>query len=286
MIRKSLPVQYLVLLLLILPLVVSAVPPATFESVPGGVALVRIDTDARPTAYYNGSRVLVTGSSGNWHAVIGIPLDARPGTHRLKVVNGEEESIHHFPVTDKAYETQRLVIKDTRKVNPTPLDMERINRESALIRQARAVWTDTHDISLQLALPVDGRYSSSFGLRRFFNDQPRSPHKGLDIAAAEGTPIRAAAAGQVVNTGDYFFNGNTVFIDHGQGMITMYCHMHSIAVDTSQTVARGEIIGTVGQTGRVTGPHLHWSVLLNKVMVDPKLFLADTGTADSPSAGQ
>ena len=123
-------------------------------------------------------------------------------------------------------------------------------------------------------LPVHGRYSSPFGLRRFFNEQARKPHSGLDIAATQGTPIKAAASGTVINTGDYFFNGNTVFIDHGQGLITMYCHMHRIDVKESEYVTVADVIGTVGQSGRVTGAHLHWSVLLNQTMVDPTLLLS------------
>ena len=124
--------------------------------------------------------------------------------------------------------------------------------------------------------PVEGRYSSPFGLRRFFNEQARKPHSGLDIVANEGTPVRAAADGVVINTGNYFFNGNTVFIDHGQGLITMYCHLNRIDVSDGQQVKRGDLIGGVGSTGRVTGAHLHWSVLLNGTLVNPELFLSKT----------
>ncbi len=248
--------------------------------------MVTINDKAKPEAFYNGKRVMVIGEPSDWIAIIGIPLSAKPGTHRLMVNNDSSDSIHHFDVMDKVYQTQHITIEDKRKVTPTPLDMERINKEKILIQKAMAVWSDIESISLDLILPVAGPYSSPFGLRRFFNEQPRRPHSGLDIVANQGTPIKAAMSGRVVNTGDYFFNGNTVFIDHGQGMITMYCHMHSIAVKDGQKVVRGEVIGTVGQTGRVTGAHLHWSVILNNTMVDPELFLSTTESTARPSRNQ
>ncbi len=249
-------------------------PSQKFASVPGGVAVVRLNEQQRPTATYQGKRVIVVGEPGKWDAIIGLSLSIKPGTHRLEVESGPVKAVHNFDVTDKKYEEQRITLKDEGMVNPSPVNMERINRETAIVNQVKSIWSATDEVPLQLELPVTAPFSSPYGLRRFFNDQPRNPHSGLDIAAIEGTLIKTAAAGKVINTGEYYFNGNTVFIEHGQGLITMYCHMSQINVKPGQVLNRGDIIGKVGKTGRVTGAHLHWGVIMNTVSVDPTLFIS------------
>jgi murein DD-endopeptidase MepM/ murein hydrolase activator NlpD len=245
-----------------------------FESVPGGVAIVPITSNTKPDAYFNNERVMMLGGPEDWQAVIGLGLNIRAGTHRLEVREGDAISTHNFEVTEKQYKESRITIKNERQVNPNPVDMERITKERTLIANAKLAWSEPDKLTLGFLKPVEGPTSSPFGLRRFFNDQPRNPHSGLDIAAPEGAPIKAAMSGKIVNTGDYFFNGNTVFIEHGQGLITMYCHMSKISVSSGQQVETGDFIGEVGMTGRVTGPHLHWSVYLNKAAIDPLQFLA------------
>ena len=264
------------LLLAMQLLVIQPLYAQQFTSVPGGVAVVRINEQQRPSALFNGKRVIVVGEPGLWHAYVGLPLSIKPGTHRLEVQAGTVKSIHNFDVADKKYTEQRITLKDQGMVNPSPVNMERINRETAVVNQVKSSWSDSSEVPLQLELPVVAAFSSPYGLRRFFNDQPRNPHSGLDIAAPEGTPTKTAAPGKVVNTGEYYFNGNTVFIEHGQGLITMYCHMSRIDVKAGQELKRDDVIGLVGKTGRVTGAHLHWGVIMNTVSVDPTLFISES----------
>ncbi len=254
------------------------------EPVPGGFVALPITAagNERPTAYFEGRRVLVIPRSDHFLAVIGIPLDAGIGAHTVVVAGGKEKQLT-FKVKPKRYAEQRLTITNERQVNPTPEDMERINDDLKHIAAAKSYFSERDPDSLALLPPATGPTSSPFGLRRFFNNQPRSPHSGLDIAVDIGTPVHAAAAGTVINTGDYFFNGKSVFIDHGQGFITMYCHLSEIQVKEGQQVARGEQIALSGMTGRATGPHVHLSVILNDTMVDPTLFLPVSVSARTPT---
>jgi len=245
--------------------------------VPGGVAVVCVGRapDPAPRVVFDGQRVRVARVGDAWHAVVGLPLALKPGAHELSVLEGEK-SAHtvRFDVRPHDYEAQHVTLADRRQVEPGPADRLRIARDQESIVRAFSTFSDAAPDTLAFDLPSEGRVSGGFGLRRFFNDEPRQPHSGLDIAAPEGTPIAAPAAGTVIEIGDYFFNGLTVLLDHGQGLVTMYNHLSRIDVAKGARVARGDRIGEVGRTGRVTGPHLHWSVSLNNARVDPALFLS------------
>jgi murein DD-endopeptidase MepM/ murein hydrolase activator NlpD len=253
------------------------------RSVPGGVAIIDLGaSSAPPSVTLDGVPVLVVGDPARWTAVVGVALQSRPGTRHVEVRRtGEPGTLLPFYVETVRYAEQRLTVAPG-KVELSAEDLARFQREREHLSAVAATRSDALPQSLLLRSPTAGQRSSSFGLRRFFNDQPRNPHSGMDIAAPTGTEVVAAAAGRVIDTGDYFFNGKTVWLDHGSGLLTMYCHLDAIDVKTGDTVAAGERIGAVGATGRVTGPHLHWSVSLNRTMVDPALFLGEAGDGSQP----
>jgi len=242
---------------------------------PGGIAVINLNYNERPMAWYDKKQVMVIGHPGHWKAIVGIPLDAETGRHQINIKISDGHSSYDFYIKDKEYQSQYLTVQNKRHVNPDTMDMERIHHEQDKIQKAKSNWRDIDDVSFKFSQPVAGAISSQFGLRRFFNGEARRPHSGLDIAAAEGSPVYVPANGRVINTGLYFFNGNTVFIDHGQGLISIYCHLSKIDVEEGQTIKQGGVLGRVGKTGRVTGAHLHWSVILNQTMVDPTLFIKE-----------
>ena len=250
------------------------------SAVPGGIAVVPlgIESGTAPLVKYLDQRVMVAPDPkqpNHWLAIAGISLEAKKGKHELIVESNPQQHKVAFQVKDKKYKTQHLTVKNKRHVNPNKEDMERIANEKVAIDASLSHWSESDQINTEFLLPVKGRLSSPFGLRRFFNNEPRKPHSGIDIAAPEGTPIVSPADAVVLSTGNYFFNGNTVFLDHGQGLVTMYCHMSKIAVQPGQQIKQGEQIGAVGKSGRVTGPHLHWGISLNDTRVDPGLFFED-----------
>ena len=241
------------------------------KPVPGGVAVIELGNGPRaPQARYQGKPTLVIREDGQrWIAIVGIPLSVKAGTQQLEV-DGRSTG---FQVGSRDYRAQHITLKNQRQVNPNPADLKRIERELDEQTRAYRQFSANQPSNLLFDHPVDGPLSSPFGLRRFFNGEERNPHSGLDFAAKSGTPIKAPAAGQVILTGDYFFNGKTVFVDHGQGLISMFCHLSEIGVEVGDQLARGQVLGKVGATGRATGPHLHWNVSLNDARVDPAIFI-------------
>lgn len=263
-------------LLVLLPTLCQADLLPQAAAVPGGIAEIIVGDTQQPApkVFYANRRVLVTMQNRHWLALVGIPLDAKPGMQTLEIEQTGHREQLAFSISEKRYPEQRLKIKNKRMVDEmTPADLSRIEAEKQEMARIKDTWSE-RPADTYFVAPVEGRLSSLFGLKRFFNDQPRNPHNGLDIAAGIGAEILAPASGTVIGAGNFFFNGNTVFLDHGQGLISAYLHMSKIDVQVGQAVRQGQRLGAVGATGRVTGPHLHWIVYLNQETVDPALFIS------------
>ena len=268
-------------LLLLTPALLLAFPALAAAdastAVPGGIARVRLGTaEAPPAAYLDGQRLMVRRERGEWTAIAGVPLSAKAGT-KLKVevdYGGGRRKVRRVAVVDKKYATQHLSVPPDQAELP-PEQVARYQREREHLVKVLSTFTEPVPEGLDMREPVDGRRSGTFGLRRIINGMPRSPHGGMDIAAPAGTPIAAPRAGRVIDAGEYLFLGSTVVLDHGAGLLTLYAHLSAIDVAPGDAVPAGATIGKVGNTGRATGPHLHFSVYLNSVSVDPAIFLAD-----------
>lgn len=238
---------------------------------PGGIAVIQLQDNIHQVSYHN-QPILITQHQQQRYAIFGIPLSAALG--RLPLQTNQtpiEINIQSYP-----YAQQRLAVKNQAYVNPNPEQLERYAIEAKAQNDIYTsfspnTWTEFPNF----IRPTAGKFSNSFGRKRFFNGEERAPHSGLDIPAPVGQRVVAPASGVVVGVGDYFFNGKTVLIDHGQGLISMFCHLSAIKVDQGQPIQQGEVLGLVGKTGRVTGPHLHWSMSLNNARVDPQLFLSN-----------
>lgn len=252
-----------------------ALPVAS--NVAGGIALVPLgtvlDSPDRPSAWLGDRPVWVAAEDGHWIAVVGVPLDTRAGRQTLRVRTNGAERTTPFEIREKHYAEQRITLKDSSKVTLSPEDEARALAEIERIQALKKHWRPSAETETDFVKPVAGRLASRFGLRRIFNGEPRAPHSGLDIAARRGTPVGAPAAAIVLAVDDYFFNGKTVFLDHGNGLLSMYCHLDRIDVKPGETLRKGQTLGRIGATGRASGPHLHWSVVLNGTMVNPELFL-------------
>jgi len=249
--------------------------------VPGGIAVLKIDSiesvsgsPGVPAASFQGNPVLVIPGEGKqWLAIVGLALTIVPGKHTIEIKSAKGNRSIEFDVKDKKYREQRLTVKNTQHVNPNEENLARIKRELIVQNEAYKTFTPNQPSNILFDKPVNGPLSSPFGTKRFFNGEPRAPHSGLDFAVPTGTPVKAPAAGKVILTGDYFFNGLTVFVDHGQGLISMFCHLSEIDVAVGDQLRRGTVLGKVGATGRVTGAHLHWNVSLNDARIDPAIMI-------------
>ena len=244
--------------------------------VPGGVALVAVAPviEARPAVTRDGANVWTVKRGTSWVAVVGLPLSTLPGEHSVSFSRGGATQSVSFTVQNKRYPVQHVTLKDNAMVEPPPAVIERIEMESAHIKTVRSNWRETDATNAAFTLPAKGRLSGRFGGSRVLNGKPRAAHAGLDVAVGTGTPVLSPGDGVVLDIGNYYFCGNTMFIDHGNGLISMFCHLSDYVTKVGDNVRRGQAVARSGATGRASGPHLHWSVYLNGVSVEPELFVS------------
>ena len=243
---------------------------------PGGIAVIEFNnsTTITPKVFFKNRKVLVQQSKNNkWQALVGIPLNTKPGTYFIEV-KGLSTQYISFIVKGKNYKKQyiTLIKQKEQYVHPLNQHIQRIQKERKILSKTITEFSDKKPHNSFIP-PISGKTTSEFGLQRVFNMQPRRPHSGLDFAAKKGTKIVAPMDAKVILVGYFFFNGRAVFLDHGQGLITAYIHLSKIKVKQGDTIKQGEVLGLVGQTGRTTGPHLHWSVYLTSTAINPKLLL-------------
>ncbi|MGB7219184.1 MAG: peptidoglycan DD-metalloendopeptidase family protein [Vicinamibacterales bacterium] len=210
-----------------------------------------------------------------WQALVGIDLAVAPGKYSVSVetTTGRRLGQSLITIVSKTFPTRRLTVDPT-FVNPPPAAIERLTREAA---ELAALWKAPASERLWtggFVAPVPTEATGSFGSRSVFNGQPRTPHGGADFPSPEGAPIQAPSGGRIVLARDLYFTGNTIVIDHGLGLFSLLAHLSSFAVREGERIEAGQVIGAVGATGRVTGPHLHWAVRANDARVDPLSVLA------------
>ena len=243
----------------------------------------RVASDVRARAFGHDLTPIRT-SSTEWRILVGVDLDTKPGRYDVSLItgpSGKDRITQLLTVLPKTFATRRLTV-DAAFVNPSAEQAARITDDTARLNR---VWASSSPMSLWSGAwlrPVPGAANGVFGTRSIFNGEPRSPHGGADFQGAAGTPVKAPNSGRVVLAGDLYFTGNTVVIDHGGGLFSLFAHLRAISVREGDPVATDTVLGELGATGRVTGPHLHWAVRLNGARVDPLSLLALLGEPAKP----
>jgi murein DD-endopeptidase MepM/ murein hydrolase activator NlpD len=238
-------------------------------------------TAVRGTAFGQPFTAYAGASADTWHALVGIDLAVRPGRAAVdaeaRMADGSVLAASlPLKVAAKTFATRRLTVAPA-FVTPPPAEQARIERERLLLDRILSAISPRHLWDDGFGRPADGEVISVFGVRSIFNNQPRAPHRGIDFRGAAGTSVRAPARGVVVLAEPLYFSGSTVILDHGLGVFSMLAHLSRIDVKPGTLVMRGDVVGAIGATGRVTGPHLHWTLRVGAAAVDPLSVLAVAG---------
>lgn len=259
------------------PQLVLAAPDVAPVGVPFAVRLTSTAPLEEVVVYWEGKEVMPSISVwNNKHVAVALlgtdVLNEKPGNRELVItasVDGKRRTFKkNMVIKAKKYPRQDLTLPKN-MVTPPKTVYDRIAKERKVIATARDTISPKRFWHLPLLRPVDGDVSSVYGMQRFLNKKPKNPHRGMDFRAAKGTPIKCVADGKVILQGNHYYAGNSVYVDHGNGMVSMYFHMSEFKVKEGDTVKRGQVLGLAGSTGRATGPHLHLSIGLMGKLVDP-----------------
>jgi murein DD-endopeptidase MepM/ murein hydrolase activator NlpD len=259
--------------LLLLPSLLWANISATVDSTPGGIAQITFESkQLNPEAFYGSVPLYVQSLGENQYQVlIGLPLMTKPGSKRI-TLQGADDRYVFIEVDDQSHPDEYFEtivnVSDNQKSSSG-----RIKTEKSLFTKARKTFSAKPLSEGYFVSPAHGRVTSVFGVNRYVNGEKGLPHIGLDIANTIGTPINASASGRVILVHDFYYLGKTVFIDHGQGLISSYSHLSEVNVIEGQTLRKAQELGKIGTTGRSTGPHLHWGIFMNQVAINPELLL-------------
>ncbi|MDR0355951.1 MAG: M23 family metallopeptidase [Deltaproteobacteria bacterium] len=261
---------------------VKVLPEPIFRGAPGRVLVAGLPADAAVSGSFRDAPIFFFDNKGVMVGLFGADIMLKPGEYPLTVTYGSgsaaETKTVTVSVTDKSYGVRDIKVPQS-QVDLSPEDLERVRVERIAVTKALNFKSPARLWSGEFIEPVRGRINSSFGRQTRLNGVLNArPHAGADYLVGEGTPVAAPADGVVILTGNHFFAGNSVYIDHGQGLISMYFHLSKIDAVEGQSIKRGEILGLVGKTGRVTGAHLHYGIYINGARIDPPVFRQMTAT--------
>ncbi len=263
-------------LLLLLILATPCAQAKSLQAIQGDVVEVHLTAHiARPTLQCLGKAwpVMAAADQHGWRGWIGIDMKTPPGDYSCQWQSPATSLNIPLHIEPGKFRISRITVKKS-MAEFDAATLARIRREVQALKATYRMHVDASPpVAMQL-MPVKGVESTPFGAQRYVNGEPRSPHSGIDIAAAEGTPVQAPLAGRILYVAHMYLNGNTVVIGHGHGLVSVLSHLADTRVHEGDRVQTGDIIGTVGQTGRATGPHLHWSIRFQEARVNPHRLLA------------
>ena len=241
---------------------------------PGGIYITEISkAEYNQDLLIDGQKILKWNKDNKFDVLYGLSYHLKTEQHNFEIKNQDGAVLREIGINivQKNFRTQKIKV-NKKYTKPTDKILEKIKKDRIKLVKARKIWFENNP-DMEFILPVKGITTGIFGTKRFYNGIEGNYHNGFDIAADTGTPIVAPSSGKITLTGNFFYNGKSIILDHGRGLKSIMIHLDEILVEENQYVEKGQIIGKVGTTGKSTGAHLHWSVLVNNTYIDPELLI-------------